>query len=126
METSTTGNVYIDLALTNTASCDVDLQEIKKITGPGLTKLVLHHPDLELDEAVSIEAVVLPHAAVTDLMATQIQLAERTKMSDFRVTDCVLLQNVDQAPKGQTGHEVTYPAPIFCHLFSARTLNASV
>lgn len=65
----------------------------------SLTELVLHHPDLQLDEAVGVEAVVLSHTAVADFMATQIQLALRTQGSDFGITDCILLQNVDQAPK---------------------------
>lgn len=64
---------------------------------------MLHHPDFQLNEAVGVEAVVLSHAAVADFMATEIQLAKRTQGSDFGITDCVLLQNVDQAPKRQTG-----------------------
>lgn len=60
---------------------------------------MLHHPDLQLDEAVGVEAVVLSHAAVADFMATEIQLALVSQGSDFRITDCILLQNVDQAPK---------------------------
>ena len=70
---------------------------------------MLHHPDLQLDEAVSVEAVVLSHAAVADFMATKIQLAVRTQGSDFGIPDCILLQNVDQAPKKTNG---SYPARI--------------
>lgn len=44
----------------------------------SLTELVLHHPDLQLDEAVGVKAVILSHAAVADFMATQIELALRT------------------------------------------------
>lgn len=40
----------------------------------SFTEFMLHHPDLQLDEAVSIEAVVLSHAAVADFVATEIQL----------------------------------------------------
>lgn len=64
----------------------------------GLTKIVLHHPDLQLNEAVGVEAVVLPPAAIADFMATKIQLAMWTQGSDFGITDCILLQNVNQAP----------------------------
>ena len=69
----------------------------------NLTKLMLHHPDLQLDEAVGIKAVVLSHAAVADFMSTKIQLALGTQGSDFGIADCILLQNVDQAPKRQMG-----------------------
>lgn len=61
------------------------------------TEFVLHHPDLELDEAVGVEAVVLPHAAVADFVATQIQLAVRIKRPDFGVANSLFLQNVYQA-----------------------------
>lgn len=44
----------------------------------SLTKLVLHHPDLQLDEAVSVETVILSHATVPDFVATKIQLAMGT------------------------------------------------
>lgn len=64
---------------------------------------MLHHPDLQLDEAVGVEALVLPHAAVAHLVATKIQLALRTQGSDFGIPDCILFQNVDQAPKSTTG-----------------------
>lgn len=67
----------------------------------NLTEVILHHPDLKLNEAVSIEAVVFSHAAVADFMATKIKLALAMQGSDFGVTHCVLLQNVDQAPKKQ-------------------------
>lgn len=63
---------------------------------------MLHHPDFQLDEAVGIEAVVLSHAAIADFMATKIQLALGTQGPDFGIADCILLQNVDQAPKRQT------------------------
>lgn len=66
-----------------------------------LTELMLHHPDLQLDEAVSVEAVVLSDAAIADFMATKIQLALMTQGSDFGIADRILLQNVDQAPKRQ-------------------------
>lgn len=68
----------------------------------SLTELVLHHPDFQLDEAVGVEAVIFSHAAVADFMATKIQLALRTQWSDFGITNCILLQNVDQAPERQT------------------------
>lgn len=64
----------------------------------GLTELVLQHPDLQLDEAVCVEAVVLPHAAVADFVAAEVQLARRTQGPDFGISDRTLLQNVDQAP----------------------------
>lgn len=65
----------------------------------NLTKLMLHHPGLQLYEAVGVEAIVLPHAAVADFMATKIKLALGTEGSDFGITHSVLLQYVDQAPK---------------------------
>lgn len=63
-----------------------------------LTLLVLQQPDLQLDEAVSVEALVLPPAAVADLVATNIQLALRIQGSDFGVSNRVLLKNVNQTP----------------------------
>lgn len=68
------------------------------ISGWRLTKLVLQQPDLQLDEAVSIETLVFPPAAVADFMATEIQLALRIQGSDFGISDCALLKNVDQTP----------------------------
>lgn len=59
---------------------------------------MLHHPDLQLNEAVGIEAVILPPAAVADFMATKIHLALKTQGSDFGITDCIVLQNMNQAP----------------------------
>lgn len=73
----------------------------------GLTELVLHHPDLQFNEAVGVEAVVLPHTAIADFMATKIQLALRTQGSDFGITDCILLQNVNQAPIQTNGAKST-------------------
>lgn len=78
-----------------------------------LTKLVLHHPHLQLDEAVGVEAVVLSHAAVSDFMTTQIELAEGIQRSDFGIPDCILLQNVDQAPDGQAQQSQTDPLILF-------------
>lgn len=40
-----------------------------------LTTLVLHHPHLQLDEAVGVEALVFSPAAVSDFMTTQVELA---------------------------------------------------
>lgn len=82
-------------ALANSFSKNVVVEKKKKIC---LTELVLHHPDLQLDEAVGVEAVVLSHTAVADFMATQIQLTLRNQRSDFGITDRILFQNVDQAP----------------------------
>lgn len=81
------------------------LEEVWRLTEP-----VLQHPDLELDEAVGVEAVVLSHAAVADFMPTKIQLAVRTQGSDFGITDRILLQNVDQAPARQTGQQCLEPS----------------
>lgn len=64
----------------------------------SLTKLVLHHPDLQLDETVGVETVILSHATVPDFVATKIQLAMGTQGSYFGIPDCILFQNVDQAP----------------------------
>lgn len=72
---------------------------------------MLHHPDLQLDEAVSVEAVVLSHAAVADFMATKIKLALGTQGSDFGITDCILLQNVDQAPKKDKRYQNAHNHP---------------
>lgn len=47
----------------------------KRLAEGSLTELMLHHPDLELNEAVGVEAVVLSDTAVADFMATEIQLA---------------------------------------------------
>ncbi len=79
----------------------------------SLTKLMLHHPDLQLDEAVGVETVVLSHAAIANFMATEIQLALWTQGSDFRITDCILLQNVNQAPKRQTGQQCLQVYSVF-------------
>lgn len=69
-----------------------------------LTLLVLQQPDLQLDEAVSVEALVLPPAAVAHLVATNIQLALRIQGSDLGVSDRVLLKNVNQTPtRGERG-----------------------
>lgn len=57
----------------------------------GLTELVLQHPDLQLDEAVGVEAFVLPPAAVAHLVATKIQLALRIQGPDFGIANRVLL-----------------------------------
>lgn len=59
---------------------------------------MLHHPDLQLNEAVGVEAVILPPTAVAHFMATKIHLALKTQGSDFGITDCILLQNMNQAP----------------------------
>lgn len=64
---------------------------------------MLHHPDLQLNEAVGVEALVLSHAAVPDLVTTQIQLGLRTQGSNFGIPDCILFQNVNQAPERQPG-----------------------
>lgn len=66
--------------------------------GVRLTLLVLQQPDLQLDEAVSVVALVFPPAAVADLVATNIQLALRIQGSDLGVSNRVLLKNVNQTP----------------------------
>lgn len=63
-----------------------------------LTELVLQHPDLQLYQAVSVEAFVFPPAAVADFVATQIQLEVKTQGSDFGISNRVLLQHVNQTP----------------------------
>lgn len=67
-----------------------------------LTALLLQHPDLQLDEAVGVVAVVLPDAAVANLVAADVQLVQWTHRPDLGVTDCGLLQNVNQAPDQRT------------------------
>lgn len=64
----------------------------------SLTELVLQHPHLQLYEAVSVKAFVLPPAAIADFVATKIQLALMIQGSDFGISNRVLLQNVNQTP----------------------------
>lgn len=66
---------------------------------------MLHHPDLQLDEAVGIKALVLPHTAVPDFVATEIQLTMWSQRSDFGIPDFVVLQDVDQASVGQNNRK---------------------
>lgn len=66
--------------------------------GSRLTQLVLQHPHLQLYEAVSVEAFVLPPAAVAHFVATKIQLALKIQGSDFGISNRGLLQNVNQTP----------------------------
>lgn len=67
-----------------------------------LTALLLQHPDLQLDEAVGVEAVVLPDAAVATLVAAHVQLVHGTDRPDLGVPHRALLQDVNQAPDGKT------------------------
>lgn len=69
-----------------------------------LTALLLQHPDLELHQAVGVEAVVLPDAAVATLVAADVQLVHRTDRPDLGVAHGALLQDVNQAPGGKTEH----------------------
>lgn len=66
------------------------------------TALLLQHPDLQLDEAVGVEAVVLPDAAVATLVAADVQLVHGTHRPDLGVAHQALLENVNQAPDGHT------------------------
>lgn len=75
----------------------------------SLTELVLQHPDLQLDEAVSVEAFVFPPAAVAHFVATKIQLGLRIEESDFGILNRVLLQNVYQTPANRR-NQVKPPA----------------
>lgn len=49
------------------------------------TLLTLHHPHLELDEAVGKETEILSLAAVAHCVPTQVQLAVRMVRADFSV-----------------------------------------
>lgn len=78
--------------------------------GPGgLTELVLQHPDLQLDEAVSVEALVFAPAAVADFVAAKVQLALGVQGSDFGISNRVLLQSVNQTPKNRRDEVRTPP-----------------
>lgn len=68
------------------------------VPGSSLTLLLLQHPDFQLDEAVGVEALVLPPAAVADLVAAQVQLGLKVQGSDFGISNRVLLQNVNKTP----------------------------
>lgn len=66
------------------------------------TALLLQHPHLQLDEAVGVEAVVLPDTAVATLVAADVELVHGTDRPDLGVAHCALLQNVNQAPDTKT------------------------
>lgn len=91
----------------------------------SLTKLVLHHPDLQLNEAVGVETVILSHATVPDFVATKIQLAMGTQGSYFRIPDCILFQNVDQAPSKRnrvikSQFDNSYIFPEYLHILRSK------
>lgn len=77
---------------------------------------MLQQPDLQLDEAVSIEALVFPPAAVADFVATKIQLALRVQGPDFGISDCALLKNVDQTPTNRKPRSHLSHSPILSKL----------
>lgn len=68
------------------------------VMGSSLTALLLQHPDLQLDQAVSVEALVLPPAAVADFVATEIQLGLKIRGADLGISNRVLFQNVNKTP----------------------------
>lgn len=75
-----------------------------------LTALLLQHPDLQLDEAVGVEAVVLPDAAVATLVAADVQLVHGTDRPDLGVAHRALLQDVNQAPDENRAQRFRGPA----------------
>lgn len=88
---------------------------LRSVVGAGVrTSLLLQHPDLELDEAVGVEAVVLPDTAVATFVAADVQLVAGTGRPDLGVAHRALLEDVNQAPgrqtDRQTGRDAARPA----------------
>lgn len=67
--------------------------------GPVLrTGVLLQDPTLQLDDGVSEGAAVFPLAAISDLVAADIELAEGVERSDLTVADVGGPHHVHQAP----------------------------
>jgi len=59
---------------------------------------MLHHPHLELHQAVGEQTLVLAHAAVAHLVATHVQQAVGLQGAHLGVAHRRVLLDVDQAP----------------------------